>query len=351
MKTNLPSNTAFRGFGGPQGMLVAEDIICKVARVLNKSVDHIRQVNFLKVGDRLPYGPCDMSLLTDEHILKGVYEQCEHEFSLAKRREEVAEFNATNKRKKRGLALVPTMFGIAFGLKWMNQGGALVHIYRDGSILVSHGGIEMGQGLHTKMAQIASKCLGAPIELIHTSETSTTQVPNASPTAASFSSDINGWAVKDACEQLQRRLQTVIDRHEQAGWSEIINMAYMERISLSACGFWKSNKITYDPVTRIGRRWNYYCYGAAASEVEIDVLTGEHQQRATHIVMDVGRSLNPAVDIGQVEGAFVQGLGLFTMEEPLFSNDGRLLTKGPGLFNTQLRHSLCRIDRYNSVGK
>ena len=261
MKTNVPSNTAFRGFGGPQGMLVAEDIMCKVAQKLGLSVDAVRQVNFLQIGDRLPYGPCEKSLLTDEHILPGVYKQCEEKFNITERRESVAKFNAENKWKKRGLALVPTMFGIAFGLKFMNQGGALVHIYRDGSVLVSHGGIEMGQGLYTKVNQIASKVLGVPVEKIHTAETATNQVPNASPTAASYSSDINGWAVRDACEQIMKRLDYVIERNHTKSWEEIIQIAYMERISLSASGFWKSKDVTWDPVTRIGRRWNYYCYG------------------------------------------------------------------------------------------
>jgi len=286
----------------------------------------------LKVGDRLPYGPCDLSLLTDEHIIQGVYQQCKEKFNLDERRARITKFNAASKWKKRGLALVPTMFGIAFGLKFMNQGGALVHIYRDGSVLVSHGGIEMGQGLYTKVIQIASKVLGVPVDMIHTAETATNLVPNTSPTAASYSSDINGWAVKDACEQIMKRLDYVIERYHTASWTEIIEKAYMERISLSASGFWKSRKVTWDPVTRIGRRWNYYCYGASASEVEIDLLTGEHQQVASHVVMDVGRSLNPAVDIGQVEGAFVQGLGLFTMEEQLFSPNGSLLTRGPGAY-------------------
>ena len=180
---------------------------------------------------------------------------------MEERRERISKFNAASKWKKRGLALVPTMFGIAFGLKFMNQGGALVHIYRDGSVLVSHGGIEMGQGLYTKVIQIASKVLGVPVDMIHTAETATNLVPNTSPTAASYSSDINGWAVKDACEQIMKRLDYVIERYHTASWTEIIEKAYMERISLSASGFWKSRKVTWDPVTRIGRRWNYYCYG------------------------------------------------------------------------------------------
>ena len=180
---------------------------------------------------------------------------------MEERRARISKFNAASKWKKRGLALVPTMFGIAFGLKFMNQGGALVHIYRDGSVLVSHGGIEMGQGLYTKVIQIASKVLGVPVDMIHTAETATNLVPNTSPTAASYSSDINGWAVKDACEQIMKRLDYVIERYHTASWTEIIEKAYMERISLSASGFWKSRKVTWDPVTRIGRRWNYYCYG------------------------------------------------------------------------------------------
>ena len=180
---------------------------------------------------------------------------------MEKRRQSVAKFNEENKWKKRGLALVPTMFGIAFGLKFMNQGGALVHVYRNGSVLVSHGGIEMGQGLYTKVIQVASKCLGVPVEKIHTSETATTQVPNAQPTAASFSSDINGWAVKNACEQIVARLDIVREQKPFATWEEIVSTAYFQRISLSASGFWKCKEVTWDPVSRLGRRWNYYCYG------------------------------------------------------------------------------------------
>ncbi|CAG5113950.1 Oidioi.mRNA.OKI2018_I69.chr2.g8039.t1.cds [Oikopleura dioica] len=332
MMTNTPSNTAFRGFGGPQGMLVAEDIISKVADYLKMPVEEVRQINFLKPGDRLPFGEDDKQILTDEHIIKDLYEKTDSSWNMAKRRAANDEFNKANKYKKRGVALVPTQFGIAFGLKFLNQGGALVQIYTDGSVLVAHGGVEMGQGLYTKMIQIASKELDIPVEKIHTLETSSTTVPNTSPTAASYSSDINGWAVKKACEELRERLSSIHETDPFITWEEKIKKAYFQRISLSATAFWKAPDVTWDPVARIGKRYNYYCYGACGADVEVDLLTGHHTIRDAEIMMDVGRSLNPAVDIGQVEGAFMQGVGLMTIEEELYSPTGRLLTRGPGAY-------------------
>ena len=205
MQTNTPSNTAFRGFGGPQAMLVAEDIITKVSDSLEIFPEDVRRVNMMKVGDRLPFGSDDKQILTDEHILQECFDKCNESFKIEERRQRIKLFNENSQWKKRGVSIVPTMYGIAFGPKFMNQGGALVHIYTDGTVLVSHGGIEMGQGLYTKMIQIASKVLNVPMDKIHTAETSTSTVPNASPTAASYSSDINGWAVRKACEILKDR--------------------------------------------------------------------------------------------------------------------------------------------------
>jgi len=332
MKTNTPSNTAFRGFGGPQGMLVAEDIVSKVADHLGQHTEEIRKINMLKVGHRLPFGTDDKQILTDEHILEDCFAKCDESFQIAERRARIAKFNSSSKWKKRGVAIVPTMFGIAFGLKHMNQGGALVHIYSDGSVLVNHGGVEMGQGLYTKMIQIASKVLEVPVEKIHTAETSTTTVPNAQPTAASYSSDLNGWAVKKACETLKERLSVVHEQKPFATWEELVNMAYLQRISLSATGFWRTPDVTWDPIARVGKRYNYQCYGTSASEVEVDLLTGHHEILETEILMDVGRSLNPAVDVGQIEGAFMQGVGLMTIEEELYNQKGQLLTRGPGAY-------------------
>ncbi|CAG5080707.1 Oidioi.mRNA.OKI2018_I69.PAR.g9688.t1.cds [Oikopleura dioica] len=332
MMTNTRSNTAFRGTGGPPGMLVAEDIVHKVADYLKMPVDDVRKINMLKRGDRLPYGPCDKQLLDEDHILEEIYEKANESFKIDERRKIIKKFNEKHQFTKKGVALVPIMFGLGFGLKHLNSGGALVQIYTDGSVLVAHGGIEMGQGLYTKMIQIASKELGVPMEKIHTLETCSTTVPNAAPTAASVSSDHIGFAVKKACEELRERLSVIDETDPFITWEEKIKKAYLQRISLSASAFGQSSRIEWDPVTRIGRKYNYYCYGVCGSEVEVDLLTGDHIIREVEILMDIGKSLNPAVDIGQIEGAFIQGVGLMTLEEELFKPEGEQLTKGPGSY-------------------
>ncbi len=242
-----------------------------------------------------------------------------------------------NSYRKRGICVLPTKFGIAFTVVHLNQGGALVHIYTDGSVLVTHGGVEMGQGLHTKVAQIAAHKLGVPLDRVFISETSTDKVPNASPTAASASSDLYGSAVADACDQLLARLQPIKQAHpELATFKELVSKAYMLRVDLSAHGFYRTPDITgFGGVLP----FNYLCYGAACTEVELDVLTGDFQILRTDIVMDVGQSLNPAIDIGQVEGAFVQGMGWTCIEEVVWGDDqhpwvrpGRLFTAGPGTY-------------------
>lgn len=237
-----------------------------------------------------------------------------------------------NRWKKKGISLVPTKYGISFQTDVLNQGGALLLVYNDGSVLLSIGGIEMGQGLFTKMTQVASKALGVDINKIHISEMATDKVPNSSPTAASLSSDLYGMAVIDACNTIKQRLEPYIRSNEHGKWEEWVSAAYVDRVSLSATGFYASPKIKYDRNTNSGDLFEYFTYGVACSEVIIDCLTGDHQVLRTDIVMDIGESLNPAIDIGQIEGAFMQGYGFFTMEEVLFSPNGEVLTKGPGMY-------------------
>lgn len=224
-------------------------------------------------------------------------------------------------------------FGIAFTARFLNQAGALVHIYTDGSVLLTHGGTEMGQGLHTKMVQVCAHTLDIPLEKVHLSETSTATVPNTSPTAASASSDLNGMAVLNACETLKKRLEPYRTKMKGSSWEEIIRAAYMDRVNLSANGFYQTPDLSYDWGTNSGRLFNYWTYGAACTEVEIDVLTGDHVVLRSDIVMDIGKSLNPSIDMGQIEGAFVQGLGWCTIEQPLTSpTTGMMLTRGPGAY-------------------
>ncbi|GAB0088992.1 Xanthine dehydrogenase [Sergentomyia squamirostris] len=326
-KTHLPSNTAFRGFGGPQGMFVGEHIIRDIARVVGKDYIEIAEMNMLKTGFRMHYNQevelCQVDRCWSELLTSSEF---------AKRREEVKKFNAQHRWRKRGISMVGVQFGISFTSAFLNQAGALVHIYTDGSVLLSHGGTEMGQGLHTKMIQVAASTLGVPFEKIHISETSTDKVPNTSATAASAGSDLNGMAVVNACEILVERLTPYKKTYPDEGWNKWVSRAYMDRVSLSATGFYATPDLGYDFATNTGRPFNYYTFGAGCSEVEIDCLTGDHQVIRTDIVMDLGSSINPAIDIGQIEGAYMQGYGLFTLEEMVYAADGTLLSRGPGAY-------------------
>ncbi|MED6259817.1 hypothetical protein ATANTOWER_000009 [Ataeniobius toweri] len=344
-RTNLPSNTAFRGFGGPQGMMVAENWITDVAHSLGCSAEEVRRLNLYSEGESTPYNQVLHGLTLDR-----CWDECLSRSEYKQRRAAANLFNSQNRWTKRGLAIVPTKFGISFTATFLNQAGALVHIYRDGSVLLTHGGTEMGQGLHTKMVQVASRVLGIPCSKIYISETSTNTVANTSPTAASASSDLNGAAVHNACETLLKRLERYKTKDPEGSWEDWVKAAYLDRVNLSANGFYKTPDLGYSFDTNSGRVFNYYSYGVACSEVEIDCLTGAHKNLRTTIVMDVGHSLNPAIDIGQVEGGFMQGLGLFTLEELHYSPQGVLLTRGPGSYKipafgdipTQLTVSLLR---------
>ncbi|XP_076022009.1 xanthine dehydrogenase/oxidase [Genypterus blacodes] len=326
-RTNLPSNTAFRGFGGPQGMMVSENWINDVAHSLGKSAEEVRRVNLYMQGEVTPYNQILENVTVDR-----CWDECLSRSRYQERQAAVDQYNRQNRWTKRGLAIVPTKFGICFTATFLNQAGALVHIYTDGSVLLTHGGTEMGQGLHTKMVQVASRVLGIPCSKIHISETSTNTVPNTSPTAASASSDLNGAAVQNACEILVKRLESYRTKNPKGSWEDCVKAAYFDRVNLSANGFYKIPDVGYDFETNSGRAFNYFCYGVACSEVEVDCLTGAHKNLSTTIVMDVGNSLNPAIDIGQVEGGFMQGLGLFTLEELHYSPRGVLLTRGPGSY-------------------
>ncbi|XP_059609596.1 xanthine dehydrogenase [Phlebotomus argentipes] len=326
-KTNLPSNTAFRGFGGPQGMFVGEHIIREVARTVNRDYVEIAELNMMRTGLRTHYNQevelCQVGRCWSELMKSSDFHR---------RREEIRKFNDQHRWRKRGISIVGVQFGISFTTAFLNQSGALVHIYTDGSVLLSHGGTEMGQGLHTKMIQVAATTLGVPFDRIHISETSTDKVPNTSATAASAGSDLNGMAVLNACEILAKRLAPYKKEHPNEEWDKWVSRAYLDRIPLSATGFYATPNIGYDFATNSGRPFNYFTFGAGCSEVEIDCLTGDHQVIRTDIVMDLGSSINPAIDIGQIEGAFMQGYGLFTLEEMVYAADGTLLSRGPGAY-------------------
>ncbi|KAM9601481.1 xanthine dehydrogenase/oxidase [Trichechus inunguis] len=326
-KTNLPSNTAFRGFGGPQGMLIAEYWMSEVAVTCGLPAEEVRKMNMYKEGDLTHFNQ-----KLEGFTLTRCWDECLASSQYQTRKDEVEKFNKENCWKKRGLCIIPTKFGISFTVPFLNQAGALVHVYTDGSVLVTHGGIEMGQGLHTKMVQVASKALKIPISKIYISETSTNTVPNTSPTAASVSSDINGQAVYEACQTILKRLEPFKRQNPSGSWEDWVIAAYQDAVSLSATGFYRTPNLGYSFETNSGNPFHYFSYGVACSEVEIDCLTGDHKNLCTDIVMDVGSSLNPAIDIGQVEGAFVQGLGLFTLEELHYSPEGSLHTRGPSTY-------------------
>ena len=329
VKTNTVSNTAFRGFGGPQGMFVAESYMEEVADRLGMPVDELRQINMYKPGDKTHF----LQELKDWHVPL-MYKQVMEESNYVARKKDVEEFNKKNKWKKRGMAIIPTKFGISFTALWFNQAGALVHVYHDGSVLVAHGGTEMGQGLHTKMTMVAAEALGIPLEDVYIMETATNTVANTSATAASASSDLNGYAVQNACEQIVERLKPYREKlGKDASMKKIAHAAYFDRVNLSANGFYKTPDIGYVWGENTGQMFFYFTQGVTAAEVEIDTLTGDWTCLRADIKMDVGRSINPAIDYGQIEGAFVQGQGLFTTEESLWlRRTGECFTVGPGTY-------------------
>ncbi|MDF2692480.1 MAG: xanthine dehydrogenase, molybdopterin binding subunit, partial [Labilithrix sp.] len=352
-KTNVVSHTAFRGFGGPQGMVVMEEILDRVARRLGLPPEQVRERNLYRgkgESNTTHYG----QPLDDERI-PAIWSRLLETSHFAERRREIDAFNAkSGGRAKRGLAITPVKFGISFTATWLNQAGALVLVYRDGTVQVNHGGTEMGQGLYTKMRGVAMRELGVPAEIVRVMRTQTDKVPNTSATAASSGSDLNGQAVRAACETIRERLAPIaadlltaessmtvpgsavifergIVRAPQVPGVEIpfarvVDQAYMKQVSLSASGFYRTPGIGYDRSKGRGRPFYYFAYGAAVTEVEVDGYTGMKRVRTVDILHDVGESLNPGVDRGQIEGAFVQGMGWLTGEELRWSKDGKLLT-------------------------
>ncbi|GLD63306.1 aldehyde oxidase [Lates japonicus] len=326
-RTNLPSNTAFRGFGVPQSIMVVENMVNDVAVVLERPPDQVREINMYK-GLSVTHYKFEFS---PENMLR-CWEECKVKSDYSARRRAIDQFNQQSRWKKRGMSLIPIKYGIAFAESFLNQAAALVHIYKDGSVLVNHGGTEMGQGIHTKMQQVASRELHIPSSKIYISETSTNTVPNTCPSAASFGTDANGMAVKNACQTLYQRLEPMRQKDPKGSWESWVRAAFFEKISLSATGFHRGPDLYMDWDKMEGQPYAYFTFGACCCEVELDCLTGDYRTVKTDIVVDIGRSLNPSVDIGQIEGAFMQGLGLYTLEELKFSPSGLLYTRGPSQY-------------------
>jgi len=346
-RTNTVSQTAFRGFGGPQGMMIIERAMDDIARAVGRDPLDIRKLNLYGGPSGRDLTPYHQQV--EHNPLPELIEQLEKSSDYRARRREIKGWNRTNPVLKRGLALTPVKFGISFTLQHMNQAGALLHIYTDGSIQLNHGGTEMGQGLHTKVIQIVAEALSVDPERIQITATRTDKVPNTSPTAASSGTDLNGQAARNAALELKQRIARCVA--EQKGveiesvrfdngrvlWSdregmsfaEAAQLAYLNRVSLSATGYYRTPKIWYDREQARGRPFFYFANGAAVSEVVIDTLTGEYRVLAVDILHDVGRSLNPAVDLGQIEGGFIQGMGWLTTEELKWDVEGRLISNAP----------------------
>ena len=354
-RTNTQSNTAFRGFGGPQGAIAIENIVDSIARKLGKDSLDVRRANFYgrETNNVTPYGQ-----LVEDNIIHELVAELEATSGYRARREEIAAYNAKSAILKRGLALTPVKFGISFNLVHLNQAGALVHVYGDGSVLVNHGGTEMGQGLNTKVAQVVAHELGVDFDAVRVTATDTHKVANTSATAASTGSDLNGKAAQDAARQIRERLvafaagrysvepgevrfangSVTLGSAKTMSFRELVVEAYMARVQLWSDGFYATPGLSWDKDTMQGRPFFYFAYGAAVSEVVVDTLTGEWKLLAAHVLHDAGRSLNPAIDIGQIEGAFIQGMGWLTMEELVWHpNDGSpraglLLTHAPSTY-------------------
>jgi xanthine dehydrogenase large subunit len=376
-KTHTQSATAFRGFGGPQGMFGIETVIEEIAQALGKDPLDVRKINLYQepaVSGNAQTMTTQYGQEIKDWVGDRVINQVEAESKYRERRAAVTAFNAKSKTRKRGVALVPLKFGISFTATMLNQGGALLNIYMDGSVSVNHGGTEMGQGLNTKMQQVCADGLGIPASFVRVTATDTQKVPNASATSASSGADINGAAIMNACEQMRQRLAPVaarmlgcdaatikfiagravsvpasgvfdaqFDAKNSVEWPALIKKAWLDRVGLSVAGFYMTPEIGYDIDTLMGHAFYYFCYGAAVTEVEIDTRTGEWWLKAVDIVHDAGQSINPAIDIGQIEGAYIQGMGWLTMEECVwdlkgkpskdgFSGRGKLLTHGPSTY-------------------
>lgn len=373
LRTNTQSATAYRGFGGPQGIVGVEHVIDHLAHHLGLDPVTVRRVNYydpavkggvapgrakrdlpqsisgkMKQGERslTPYG-----MEVTDFILHDITDTLVERAEYQDRRAAVRAWNADNPILKRGIALTPVKFGISFTLTHLNQAGALVHVYQDGSIHLNHGGTEMGQGLNQKVAQVAASVFGVPMETVRITATDTQKVPNTSATAASSGSDLNGMAALNACEKIRTRIvQHLAEKHSvssdqvrftkgrvfagghEMSFAEAANSAYLDRVGLSATGFYKTPDLSWDRQKGQGRPFFYFAYGAAITEVVLDTLTGENRILRTDILHDAGASLNPTLDIGQIEGGYVQGAGWLTMEELVWDDEGRLRTHAPSTY-------------------
>jgi len=349
-RTHTVSHTAFRGFGGPQGMLFIEEVLDRIARHLGLPPHLVRERNFYKLGDETHYG----QPVKDADRIDRIWSELTQSSDFAARLAAISAYNAEHPHDKRGLAITPVKFGISFTTAFFNQAGALVLIYKDGSVQVNHGGTEMGQGLHTKMLQIAADSLGVPFESLRIMATRTDKIPNTSATAASSGSDLNGAAIKAACETLKERLSEVAGRHFNVPASEIVieqgrvfpsarpeaavsfadavQHAYLERVPLFATGYYKTPNIYFDRESGKGKPFHYFAYGAAVSEVEVSGFTGQYRILRCDLLHDVGESLSPLVDKGQVEGGFIQGIGWLTTEELVWNERGAFVSNGASTY-------------------
>jgi xanthine dehydrogenase large subunit len=368
LRTNTVSNTAFRGFGGPQGMMLAERMMDEIAHRRGLDPLDVRKRNFYAAGrDRTPYG-----MKVADNIIHEIVSELEKTSQYRWRREAIKAFNTKNRFLKKGLALTPVKFGISFTLAHMNQAGALVHLYTDGSVHLNHGGTEMGQGLYIKVAQVVAEEFGIAPSKVKITATTTGKVPNTSPTAASSGSDLNGMAAREAAGRIKKRLihfasrewkvkpgqvrfagGRVIIGNQGVSLGELARKAHQARISLSSTGFYATPEITWDRDKAKGKPFFYFAYGAACAEVTIDILTGEMRVDRVDILHDVGRSLNPAIDLGQIEGGFVQGMGWLTTEELVFDRHGRLSTHAPSTYKIPCASDVpadFRVNLFASAG-
>ncbi|MCB8873883.1 xanthine dehydrogenase molybdopterin binding subunit [Acidisoma silvae] len=360
-RTNTTSHTAFRGFGGPQGIMAIEHVLDEIARHVKRDPLIIRQRNFYGSTTRnvTPYG-----MVVEDNIIAELVDQLVRTSDYLARRTAIAAFNMDSRWIKRGIALVPVKFGISFTAIHLNQAGALIQLYTDGSVLLNHGGTEMGQGLFIKVAQVVAEEFGITVDRVRVTATSTAKVPNTSPTAASAGTDLNAKAAQAAAHAIKQRLahvaaeafgvpatavifangEVIAGRH-RLPFAEITKLARMQRVSLSATGFYATPKIHFDAETQTGRPFYYFAYGAAVAEVEVDGLTGEYRQRRVDILHDCGKSLNPAIDLGQIEGGFVQGAGWLTSEELFWDAKGRLRTHAPSTYKIPAIGDLAPVFR------
>ncbi|MGL4494229.1 MAG: xanthine dehydrogenase molybdopterin binding subunit, partial [Beijerinckiaceae bacterium] len=369
-KTHTVSNTAFRGFGGPQGMIAIERVMEGIAQVVGRDPLDVRKANFYAAGrDVTPFG----MRVEEPHLLLTIVEQLERTSDYRVRRKAVRDFNSRSRFLKKGLALTPVQFGISFTLHHLNQAGALVHVYQDGSIHVNHGGTEMGQGLHTKVASIVAHAFGVSLDRVRVTATNTGKVPNASPTAASSGTDLNGKAAQIAALAIRARMAAhaaetfkckaealtfrdgrVFAANDSISFSDLAKQCRLARVQLSEAGFYKTPKIDWDRNTQTGRPFFYFAYGAACAEVMIDTLTGEMKLTRVDILHDVGQSLNMGIDRGQIEGGFVQGLGWLTTEELVFNDKGKLLTHAPSTYKIPVASDIpddFRVALYHSPNR